>query len=58
MLKRAFKYKMGKASKYNFSAHKMDGELQKKITKEDDNIVDYLPNAPLQSNLINYEQFA
>jgi len=36
----------------------MDSDLQKKISNEDDNIVDYLPNAPLKSNLINYEQFA
>ena len=51
---------MGSAKKYHFSQNKMNKELEQKISANDElgDMVDYLPNAPLQSKLINYEQYA
>ena len=42
---------MGAAKKDHFSQNKMNKELEKQISENDElgDMVDYLPNAPLQS---------
>ena len=51
---------MGSAEKYKFSKNEISKEEEKKIVENDEigDIVDYLPTKPLNSVLINYEQFA
>ena len=48
---------MGAAKKYHFSRNMMSKEEEQKMAEADKlgGMIDYLPNAPLQSNLINYE---
>jgi len=52
LMKWAFKFKMGSAKKYKFDTK------DNKSDHKDEQMVDYLPNTELKSEIVNYERFA
>ena len=55
----AFRYPLGKASRHKFSEQEVTDMMSKAIRKDKiSEMIDYLPNAPLRSSIINYELYA
>ena len=58
-MKFAFKYPLGAAKKHKFSQSEVTALIKKAIERDDlGEMVDYLPNAPLRSSIIDYTTYA
>lgn len=55
----AFSYPLGKAKKYKFSQQQVTSQISKSFSKDKmAEMIDYLPNAPLKSSIIDYQLYA
>ena len=58
-LKHAFAYPLGAATRHRFSQQQVTAMMSQSIRKDKiSEMIDYLPNAPLRSSLIDYQTYA